>query len=82
MSFLRVCPIFQVSNVKGTGLDLLKSFFNIVPATKTNCENGPIEFQIDDTYWVVFCLYFLVKQLFIGKRCWDSCVRNLSFGYN
>ncbi|RCN40370.1 elongation factor Tu GTP binding domain protein [Ancylostoma caninum] len=48
----RVCPIFQVSNVEGTNLDLLRQFLNIVPLRRTLCENDPAHFQIDDVYWV------------------------------
>ncbi|PAV86632.1 hypothetical protein WR25_23325 isoform C [Diploscapter pachys] len=48
----RVCPIFQVSNVTGTNLDLLKSFMNIIPLRRSLSENDPAHFQIDDVYWV------------------------------
>lgn len=48
----RVCPIFQVSNVEGTNLDLLRQFLNIVPLRRTLCESDPAHFQIDDVYWV------------------------------
>ncbi|VDM63621.1 unnamed protein product, partial [Angiostrongylus costaricensis] len=48
----RVCPIFQVSNVEGTNLDLLRQFLNIVPLRRTLCEHDPAHFQIDDVYWV------------------------------
>jgi len=48
----RVCPIFQVSNVKGTNLELLRAFLNIVPVARVSHESEPAEFQIDDIYWV------------------------------
>ncbi|CAI5450928.1 unnamed protein product [Caenorhabditis angaria] len=48
----RVCPIFQVSNVDGTNLPLLRQFLNIVPLRRTLCEHDPTHFQIDDVYWV------------------------------
>lgn len=49
---LRVCPIFQVSNVTGENLDLLKSFVNLLTARMPpNCDK-PAEFQIDETYYV------------------------------
>ncbi|CAI4223529.1 unnamed protein product [Auanema sp. JU1783] len=48
----RVCPIFQVSNVEGTNLGLLRQFLNIVPLRRTLNENDPAHFQIDDVYWV------------------------------
>ncbi|CAB3397638.1 unnamed protein product [Caenorhabditis bovis] len=48
----RVCPIFQVSNVEGTNLPLLRQFLNIVPLRRELCENDAAHFQIDDVYWV------------------------------
>ncbi|KJH50158.1 elongation factor Tu GTP binding domain protein [Dictyocaulus viviparus] len=42
----RVCPIFQVSNVEGTNLDLLRQFLNIVPLRRTLCEDDPAHFQV------------------------------------
>uniref|UniRef100_A0A1I7XG25 Tr-type G domain-containing protein n=1 Tax=Heterorhabditis bacteriophora TaxID=37862 RepID=A0A1I7XG25_HETBA len=48
----RVCPIFQVSNVEGTNLDLLRQFLNIVPLRRALCGDDPAHFQIDDVYWV------------------------------
>ena len=64
--FFSVCPIFQVSNVLGTNLDLLRQFMNIVPLKRKLCAGDPahfqvtfsnysfltILFQIDDVYWV------------------------------
>lgn len=48
----RVCPIFQVSNVTGENLGLLKSFVNLLTARMPpNCDK-PAEFQIDETYYV------------------------------
>ncbi|KAG1676001.1 GTP-binding protein 1 [Nymphon striatum] len=48
----RLCPIFQVSNVSGENLDLLKMFLNLLtPSTPSN-DQEPAEFQIDDTYSV------------------------------
>ncbi|XP_030766641.1 GTP-binding protein 1 isoform X2 [Sitophilus oryzae] len=48
----RLCPIFQVSNVTGENLDLLKTFFNLLTTKMEYHENEPAEFQIDDTYSV------------------------------
>ncbi|ULU00194.1 hypothetical protein L3Y34_001008 [Caenorhabditis briggsae] len=48
----KVCPIFQVSNVKGTNLPLLHQFLNIVPLRRSLNENYPAHFQIDDIYWI------------------------------
>lgn len=49
----RLCPIFQLSNVTGQGIDLLTSFLHLLP--RGHCYGGvdePIEFQITDTYVV------------------------------
>ncbi|EJW83702.1 GTP-binding protein AGP-1, partial [Wuchereria bancrofti] len=48
----KVCPIFQVSNVIGTNLDLLSAFFNLIPLRRKFSFDSPAEFQIDDVYWV------------------------------
>ena len=48
----RMCPIFQVSNVSGENMDLLKMFLNLL-STRLRCNLGsPAEFQIDDTFSV------------------------------
>lgn len=47
-----MCPIFQISNVTGENMDLLKMFLNLLsPRTNFN-DDEPAEFQIDDTYSV------------------------------
>lgn len=57
----RLCPIFQVSNVNGENLDLLKMFLNLL-TTRMNCQDSePAEFQIDDTYSVPVSLTFIIK---------------------
>ncbi|RZF34361.1 hypothetical protein LSTR_LSTR008900 [Laodelphax striatellus] len=48
----RLCPIFQVSNVNGENLDLLKMFLNLLTTRMASSDNEPAEFQIDDTYSV------------------------------
>lgn len=48
----RLCPIFQVSNVTGENLPLLKQFLNLLTTRMEFHENEPAEFQIDDTYAV------------------------------
>lgn len=53
--FLRLCPIFQVSNVNGENLDLLKMFLNLLTTRVMSTDNEPAEFQIDDTYSVPVC---------------------------
>ncbi|UJR27923.1 hypothetical protein I4U23_009183 [Adineta vaga] len=48
----RLCPIFQVSNVTGENLDLLKKFLNLLSTRMEACLDEPAEFQIDDLYAV------------------------------
>ena len=48
----RICPIFQVSNVTGHNLDLLKSFLNLLTTRMPVTDDQPAEFQIDETYSV------------------------------
>jgi GTPase len=50
----RVCPIFQISNVTGEGLDLLKQFLNLLPFTGNYDDKLPVQFQITDTFSVPF----------------------------
>ncbi|XP_055704149.1 GTP-binding protein 1 [Phlebotomus papatasi] len=48
----RLCPIFQVSNVTGENLELLKMFLNLLTTRMPGHDNLPAEFLIDDTYSV------------------------------
>ncbi|XP_077381061.1 GTP-binding protein 1-like [Festucalex cinctus] len=48
----RVCPIFQISNVTGENMDLLKMFLNLLSSRTAFNNDEPAEFQIDDTYSV------------------------------
>ncbi|XP_044732832.1 GTP-binding protein 1 [Chrysoperla carnea] len=49
----RLCPIFQVSNVTGENLDMLKMFLNLLTTRMPHTlDEEPSEFQIDDTYSV------------------------------
>lgn len=48
----RMCPIFQISNVTGENLDLLKMFMNLLTTRVHSSDNKPAEFQIDDTFSV------------------------------
>ncbi|KAG0301804.1 hypothetical protein BGZ97_002612 [Linnemannia gamsii] len=50
----RICPIFQVSNVTGEGLDLLKNFLNVLPISQKYNRDEPVEYQITDTFSVPF----------------------------
>ena len=71
-SLVRVCPIFQVSNVTGANLDLLKIFLNLLPARMPYNEDKPPEFQIDETYSVpvsMKCLFSPFCITFGGSAC-------------
>lgn len=48
----RLCPIFQVSNVTGQNLDLIKVFINLLNSRVEYVPTEPAEFQIDDIYSV------------------------------
>lgn len=48
----RLCPIFQISNVTGENLLLLKMFLNLLSTRNPSSDSEPSEFQIDDTYSV------------------------------
>ena len=48
----RICPIFQVSNVTGENLDLLRTFLSLLCGRMHGNEDKPAEFQIDETYSV------------------------------
>ncbi|KAI9740248.1 MAG: hypothetical protein M1834_004826 [Cirrosporium novae-zelandiae] len=50
----RICPIFQVSNVTGEGLDLVRTFLNILPHHGNYDEQAPFEFHVNDTFSVPF----------------------------
>lgn len=48
----RMCPIFQVSNVTGDNLELVRMFLNLLSSRMDTNEHKPSEFLIDDTYQV------------------------------
>ncbi|KAF1918431.1 hypothetical protein BDU57DRAFT_556012 [Ampelomyces quisqualis] len=50
----RICPIFQVSNVTGHNLDLVRTFLNILPHHGNYDSSAPLEFHINDTFSVPF----------------------------
>lgn len=50
----RICPIFQVSNVTGESLDLVREFLNILPHHGHYDADAPFEFHINDTFSVPF----------------------------
>jgi len=48
----RMCPIFQISNVTGENLPLLRQFMNLLSTRISFNAQSPAEFQIDDTFSV------------------------------
>ncbi|KAJ5356538.1 Translation elongation factor EFTu/EF1A domain 2 [Penicillium concentricum] len=48
----RICPIFQVSNVTGENLGLVRTFLNILPHRGQYDAAGAFEFLINDTFSV------------------------------
>ncbi|KAL4904810.1 hypothetical protein BDW74DRAFT_153551 [Aspergillus multicolor] len=48
----RICPIFQVSNVTGENLELVRTFLNILPYRGHYNPDAPFEFLINDTFSV------------------------------
>ncbi|KAK5019728.1 P-loop containing nucleoside triphosphate hydrolase protein [Cryomyces antarcticus] len=50
----RICPIFQVSNVTGESLDLVRTFLNILPHHGKYDADAPFEFHVNDTFSVPF----------------------------
>ncbi|KAI9846963.1 MAG: hypothetical protein M1837_003319 [Sclerophora amabilis] len=50
----RICPIFQVSNVTGESLDLVRMFLNVLPQYGQYDTQGSFEFHINDTFSVPF----------------------------
>ena len=50
----RICPVFQVSNVTGESLDLVRIFLNILPHHGHYDAEAPFEFHVNDTFSVPF----------------------------
>ncbi|KAI7899038.1 translation protein [Cokeromyces recurvatus] len=50
----RLCPIFQISNVTGQGLDLVRNFLNILPSLTQYAVTEPFLYEINETYSVPF----------------------------
>lgn len=48
----RICPIFQVSNVTGENLDLIRTFLNILPHHGRYDAEAGFEFHVNDTFSV------------------------------
>lgn len=50
----RICPVFQVSNVTGESLDLVRTLLNILPHHGHYDADAPFEFHVNDTFSVPF----------------------------
>lgn len=50
----RICPIFQVSNVTGEGIDHVRMFLNILPFHSKFNDRAPFEFHVNDCFSVPF----------------------------
>ncbi|KAK3166817.1 hypothetical protein OEA41_009942 [Lepraria neglecta] len=50
----RICPVFQVSNVTGESLDLVRTFLNILPHHGNYDAEAPFEFHVNDIFSVPF----------------------------
>ncbi|KAL5343097.1 P-loop containing nucleoside triphosphate hydrolase protein [Aspergillus crustosus] len=48
----RICPIFQVSNVTGENLELVRTFLNILPYRGQYNPDAAFEFLVNDTFSV------------------------------
>ncbi|OBZ68219.1 GTP-binding protein 1 [Grifola frondosa] len=54
----RLCPIFQLSNVTGEGLDFLRTFLNLLPSSEGDTEkflvDQPLEYSITEVWSVPY----------------------------
>ncbi|RDB16788.1 GTP-binding protein 1 [Hypsizygus marmoreus] len=54
----RICPIFQISNVTGQGLDYVRTFLNLLPSSEADDEkfaiNQPLEFSVTEVWSVPY----------------------------
>ncbi|PSR74611.1 hypothetical protein PHLCEN_2v9677 [Hermanssonia centrifuga] len=54
----RLCPIFQLSNVTGEGLDYLRTFLNLLPSSESDTEkfmaDQPLEYCITEVWSVPY----------------------------
>ncbi|KAF5370852.1 hypothetical protein D9758_001796 [Tetrapyrgos nigripes] len=67
----KLCPIFQVSNVTGEGLDHLRMFLNLLPSSEADTEkfaaNQPLEFSVTEV-WSVPYVGTVVNGIINGGR--------------
>ncbi|KAF8161090.1 GTP-binding protein 1 [Crassisporium funariophilum] len=54
----RICPIFQISNVTGEGLDFVRTFLNLLPSSEADTEkfavDQPLEYSITEVWSVPY----------------------------
>ncbi|KAH9858681.1 P-loop containing nucleoside triphosphate hydrolase protein [Lenzites betulinus] len=54
----RLAPVFQLSNVTGEGLDFLRTFLNLLPASESDTEkfisDQPLEYSVTEVYSVPY----------------------------
>lgn len=54
----RICPIFQVSNVTGEGLDFVRTFLNLLPSSEADSEkfaaDQPLEYSVTEVWSVPY----------------------------
>jgi GTPase len=54
----KLCPIFQISNVTGEGLDFVRAFLNLLPSSEVDKEkfasNQPLEFSVTEIWSVPY----------------------------
>lgn len=50
----RICPVFQVSNVTGECLDLVRTFLNIIPHYGDYKSENPFLLHVNDIFSVPF----------------------------
>lgn len=65
----RICPIFLLSNVTGSGLDNLRGLLNCLPSSeggKKYVTDAPLEFSISDVFSVPFAGSVAVSWVSFG----------------
>ncbi|KAI0949408.1 hypothetical protein AcW1_009035 [Taiwanofungus camphoratus] len=54
----RICPIFRLSNVTGEGLDFLRTFLNLLPASESDSDkyvvDQPLEYSVTEVWSVPY----------------------------
>ena len=78
----RICPVFQVSNVTGESLDLVRTFLNILPHHGHYDTEAPFEFHVNDTFSVPFVGTVVSGVVKSGTRSLDFSTVYLSLRTN